>query len=250
MFHDRHITVIVPAHNEEPAIADVLAALTTLSCGGSNESVVDQIIVCDNASTDQTGEIAHRAGCIVVKEPQAGYGAACQTALASLTTAADIIVFVDADRSVVVDELPDLLAPIIHGADLVIGSRVSVKCEPGSMTLPQRFGNALAAFLIRLFWRQTVSDLGPFRAITADALEKIQMTDRRFGWTVEMQIRAMQECLQIVEVPVTSVCRIGQSKISGTLFGVIAAGSDILSTIFRLFISQQLPATRKHFAIR
>jgi len=249
MFHHRHITAIVPAHNEEPAIAQVLTALSALKLESGSTPVIDQIIVCDNASTDKTGAIARDLGCTVVEEAAAGYGAACQAALATLNNP-DIIVFVDADRSVVVEELPRLLHPVLNGADLVIGSRVLGSCEPGSMTMPQRFGNALAALLIRLLWRQTTTDLGPFRAITRQALDQLDMQDRRFGWTVEMQIRGIQEGLHIVEVAVTSVRRIGRSKISGTLCGVLAAGKDILGTVFRLYIAQQRIATAKYFAVR
>ncbi len=244
----RHITVIVPAHNEELSIATVLSDILALNTN-QGTALVDEIIVCDNGSTDNTASIARAYPCSVVVEKNLGYGAACQTAL-MFPGERDIVVFVDADCSVMVSEMPALLEKIQLGADVVIGSRVLGHCEPGALTIPQRFGNWLASALIRLFWRYPVTDLGPFRAITWAALEKINMQDRKFGWTVEMQIRAIQENLSMLEVPVTTLRRVGKSKISGTVSGVIGAGRGILGTIFQLLWYQTTRPTRGQLSVR
>ena len=206
-------------------------------CNHDWHPLVDQIIVCDNGSTDNTAQVATDAGAQVVQEETPGYGAACNTALSALTEK-DLIVFVDGDYSVIATEVPLLLQPLIDGGDLVIGSRTSGNCERGALTLPQRFGNRLAVLLILLLWRARVSDLGPVRAITHKALTEIDMQDRAFGWTVEMQVRAIQLGQQVIEVPVTTKCRVGQSKISGTLRGVIGAGKGILGMIGKLYLQQ------------
>ena len=247
MFKDRHITVVMPAHNEAAAIERVLEDLQSLTCASGIDSLVDRIIVCDNASTDDTALIASKAGCIVVTENTLGYGAACQAGL-GYAGPWDVVVFVDADCSVLVSEMPLLLDEIVKGNDLVIGSRVAGLCEKYALTPPQRFGNLLASFLIRQLWNKPVTDLGPFRAITVQALEKINMQDRRFGWTVEMQVRGIQEQLKIAEVPVSTLRRVGQSKISGTVRGVIGAGAGILGMIFKLKYKELRRAGRAAFA--
>jgi glycosyltransferase involved in cell wall biosynthesis len=244
----RHITVIVPAHNEELSIAKVLADILALN-SSEGTTLVDEIIVCDNASTDNTASIARSYPCSVVVEKNLGYGAACQTAL-KYPGERDIIVFVDADCSVRVSEMPNLLEKIQLGADVVIGSRVTGYCEPGALTFPQQFGNWLASALIRFFWHYPVTDLGPFRAITHTALEKINMQDHEFGWTVEMQIRAIQENLNMVEVSVTTLRRVGKSKISGTVSGVIGAGRGILGTIFKLLWRQHILPVGSPMSVR
>jgi len=238
MYGDRNICVIVPAHNEEPAIGKVLESVLALSDPLLGGPLVDQVIVCDNGSTDGTAEVADRYSCVLVSEPTLGYGAACQAALGTQYDK-DIVVFVDADCSVKVNEMPALLAPIVDGADLVIGARVPSCREAGALTTPQRFGNWLASALIRLFWQQSVTDLGPFRAVRWDALKVIDMQDRKFGWTIEMQVRAIQEDLVMVEVPVSTLKRIGRSKISGTVSGVIGAGFGILGMLFKLHFQEQ-----------
>jgi glycosyltransferase involved in cell wall biosynthesis len=238
MYGDRDICVIVPAHNEEPAIGKVLESVLALTDPLLDGPLVDQVIVCDNGSTGGTAEVARRYPCVLVSEPTLGYGAACQAAL-SKACEKDIVVFVDADCSVKVSEMPDLLAPIVNGADLVIGARIPDRREAGALTTPQRFGNWLSSALIRLLWRQSVTDLGPFRAIRWDALEVIGMQDRKYGWTVEMQVRAIQEGLVMVEVPVSALKRTGRSKISGTVSGVIGAGFGILGKLFKLYLQEQ-----------
>jgi len=259
MYKNRQITVIIPALNEEPSIANVVNGLFDVTvcgdcqniikvnsdtadvgrkddvnaaanvarvssvnaqycagqCNAAPVSVVDQIIVGDNGSTDATAAIAKASGAMVVEEPERGYGAACLAALAA-PVEKDIIVFVDGDHSVVPQELPALLNPLFDGADLVIGSRTLGNCEKGALSVPQEIGNKLAIALLRLLWRGKVTDLGPFRATTQQALTAIQMSDRKFGWTVEMQIRALQLSLTSAEVPVSTRQRIGKSKISGT----------------------------------
>ena len=266
MYKGREITVVIPALNEEPSIGLVLdelfelkacSACSSLITSGTDSQcpakpspsdaspalqhrpapVVDQIIVCNNGSTDNTAGIASEHGAIVTDEPERGYGAACLAALAVPVTK-DVIVFVDADHSVVATELPQLIDPLFNSADLVIGSRTTGNTEKGALSIPQAFGNRLATALIRILWTVQVTDLGPFRAISNDALQKLHMSDRRFGWTVEMQVAAIQQSIITVEVPVTTRQRIGKSKISGTVRGVFAAGHGILGTIFKLYLSE------------
>jgi len=243
MYKNRHITVIIPAHNEQLAIGTVLDDFKALHDDRATGSLVDRIIVCDNASTDNTGAIVLEKRCILVHEPALGYGAACLAGLAH-EDPRDIIVFVDADCSAVASETTLLLDHVTtNGADLVIGSRTLGDTQNGALSLPQRWGNALASALIRFFWSKPVTDLGPFRAVTQEALHRINMTDRKYGWTIEMQIRALQENLKMVEVPVTTMRRVGQSKISGTVKGVLGASHGILRTLFVLL-------WRQHFSTR
>lgn len=228
MREGRRIAVVIPALDEERAIGRVLADVPVW---------VDTIIVADNGSRDRTAEIARSAGAIVVHEPEPGYGAAC---LAGLTRVGDaqIIVFLDGDYSDHPEEMVGLVDPIIAGAaDLVIGSRVLGAREAGALTPQQRFGNWLATRLIRGFWGVRYTDLGPFRAIRAPALVSLGMSDRTYGWTVEMQIKAAITGLRSVEVPVRYRRRIGVSKISGTIKGTIKAGWKILTMIGRLAMS-------------
>jgi glycosyltransferase involved in cell wall biosynthesis len=193
-----------------------------------------QIIVADNGSRDRTAEIARQAGAVVVTEPQRGYGAACLRALANLPTDTDIVVFMDADSSDDPREAASLLEPILKGrADFVLGSRTLGKAEKGSLQPHQRFGNALATFLIRVLFGYRYTDLGPFRAIRLDALRKLDMRDRNYGWTIEMQIKAVRQKLRIEEVPVSYSNRIGVSKVSGNLKASVLAGIKILWTVFR-----------------
>ncbi|MGI9319601.1 MAG: glycosyltransferase family 2 protein [bacterium] len=238
MYGDRHICVIVPAYNEESSIGKVLEGLFGILDPLRGGPLVDQVIVCDNASTDETVTVASRYPCIIVKEPVLGYGAACQAAL-NYSCDKDIVVFVDADCSVEIAEMPCLLRAIVDGADLVVGARIPARRQSGALSFPQRFGNGLASFLIRLFWRQSVTDLGPFRAVRWEALQIIDMQDRKYGWTIEMQVRAIQEGLKVVEVPVSVLKRIGKSKISGTVSGVVGAGKGILGTLFKLLLREQ-----------
>ena len=218
--------LIIPALNEEPAIG--------LTLGRVPGGLYQQIIVADNGSTDRTAEIARRAGATVVSEPQRGYGSACLRALACLPPGVDTVVFMDADSSDDPREAAILLEPILNGrADFVVGSRTLGKAEKGSLQPHQRFGNELATFLIRLLFGHRYSDLGPFRAIRLDSLRKLHMQDRNYGWTIEMQIKAVQQNLRIEEIPVSYRNRIGVSKVSGNLKASIMAGIKILWTVFR-----------------
>lgn len=234
MFDDQRIAIIIPALNEAQAIGDVLSNLP---------SWLDTVIVVDNGSTDQTAVVAQRHGAIVVEEPRRGYGAACLAGLTELAAGSrpDIVVFMDADRSDDPADMPGLLEPLLRDeADLVIGSRVLGHPEPGALTWPQRAGNALASALLRQLWNVPCTDLGPFRAIRFSMLQRLAMDDLDFGWTVQMQTRAARMGLRIREVPVCYHRRIGQSKISGTIRGVYAAGIKILATIAREYIADRI----------
>ena len=220
--------VVIPAFNEEASIGHVLAAIP--------KAAIAEIIVVDNASTDNTAAVAAAAGAHVVAEPQRGYGAACLRGIASLPEDTECVVFVDADFSDHPEEMPRLIEPIADGqADLVIGSRIIGEHEPGALAPQAYFGNKLACFLIRFIWGQRYTDLGPFRAIRVAALHRLKMRDRNFGWTVEMQVRAAQEGLRITEQPVSYRKRIGTSKITGTISGTVRAGHKILYTIALLY---------------
>jgi len=220
---DPVIKVIIPARNEEQALPKVLREIP---------DYVHSIIVVDNGSTDGTAAIAkdHGASVVYVKEP--GYGRAC---LAGIDAAqdCDVLVFLDGDASDYPEDMSELIAPILAGkADFVLGSRLTGEAEKGSLTLPQRFGNRLACFLMTLFWGSEFTDLGPFRAIRSSALSHLNMQAPTFGWTVEMQIRVLKSKMAYCEIPVRYRKRIGQSKISGTVKGVVLAGYYILGTIF------------------
>jgi len=233
MYKGRRVCAVIPARDEAPAIGTVIGGLNAAG-------LVDRIIVCDNGSRDATARIAAGLGAEIVHEAEAGYGAACLCALAQIS-ACDIVVFVDADDSLQLDEMPALLEAIIDGADLAVGVRVAHWRAPGSMTLAQIIGNSIIARLVRLIWRQSITDLGPFRAIRHDRLQQLQLRDRRFGWNVEMQIRAIQQHLRWIEVPVHYRRRSGRSKISGNPGGVALAGYDMLGTVLRLALA---PAKR------
>lgn len=219
------ISVIIPALNEMQSIGFVI--------GDIPRDLATDIIVVDNGSTDATAEVARQTGARVVAERQRGYGAAC---LAGIAAAAqpDIIAFLDGDYSDYPEELRQLVAPILAGkADLVIGSRMAGS-DARRILPPQAYwGNRLATFLLRLLYGYRFTDLGPFRAIRAESLKALAMCDRNFGWTIEMQIKAVQRGLRIREIPVNYRTRIGASKISGTLTGSIQAGLKILYTIAR-----------------
>jgi glycosyltransferase involved in cell wall biosynthesis len=218
------VSVIIPALNEERALPAVLAELPP---------GVDQVVVVDNGSTDRTAQVALRAGARVVKELQRGYGAACLRGLAAIDPC-DVVVFLDGDHSDHPEELPRLIEPLARGqADFVLGSRLLGKREAGAMPPQSVWGNRLACFLMSVLFGVRYTDLGPFRAIRRDALERLGMHDRNFGWTVEMQIKAARAGLRIREVPVPYRRRIGQSKISGTVMGTIQAGYKIIYTIVR-----------------
>ena len=216
--------VIMPARNEESSIRMVLDALP--------REWVDEIIVADNGSTDRTAEIARDAGARVVSEALPGYGRACLKGIAALPGECELVVFLDADYSDSPQELPEVIAPILRDeAELVIGSRVRGSREPGALLPQARFGNALSCLLMRWLLGVHYTDLGPFRAVTRSALERLGMTDPTFGWTVEMQAKAAVLGIPYAEVPVSYRKRVGVSKITGTLKGTIMAGYKILTTI-------------------
>ena len=228
MYKGQRVCAILPARDEAATIERVILDLVELQ-------VCERIIVCDNGSTDDTATRAAAAGAEVVSHDKPGYGGACLRALGEIEST-DVVLFVDADNSLCIGEALHLLQAIHQGADLAIGTRVIHWREAGSMTAAQVFGNWLACKLIAIIWRQRMTDLGPFRAIRFDVLKQLGMQDQRFGWTVEMQVKAIQRQINMVEVPVHYYRRIGRSKISGTIDGVVAAAHDIVGTILKLAI--------------
>ena len=227
------IKVIIPAYNEEDSIAKVINDIPT---------IVDEIIVISNNSTDKTEENAANAGATVLKESKRGYGYAClkgmdyiaSTSLSDQEKKSTIVVFLDGDYSDYPEQLTELVAPIINdNIDLVIGSRVKELREAGSMTPQQVFGNWLATFLMNIFFGAKFTDLGPFRAIKYQKLLQLKMEDKTYGWTVEMQLKAIKQHFSYIEVPMKYRNRIGISKVSGTLKGSILAGVKILGWIFK-----------------
>ncbi len=237
------IVVLIPAFNEEESLPFVLA--------GIPKAWVREVVVCNNGSTDRTAEVARMMGATVVDAKKRGYGAACLAGIRYLeqkppSERPEIVVFLDGDYSDYPDDLPEVVGPILKDEkDLVIGSRLSGRSEPGSMTLPQRFGNWLAPFLIRLLYGYRFTDLGPFRAIRWEKLIALDMRDPNYGWTVEMQIKAARQGLRCAEVPVRYRKRAaGKSKVSGTLKGVVLAGWKIISIIFLLYFFDSKPKTQ------
>ncbi|TPN88076.1 glycosyltransferase family 2 protein [Aquimarina algicola] len=222
------INVIIPAFNEEDSIAHVIKEIP---------DIVSEVIVVSNNSTDNTESVARNAGATVLKEIQKGYGYACLKGMEYIskkTEKPDIIVFLDGDYSDYPEELTKIVAPIIeNNIDLVIGSRVKRLRESGSMTFPQIFGNWLATNLMKLFFSAKFTDLGPFRAIKYKKLLDLEMIDKTYGWTVEMQLKALKKSYTYTEIPVRYKKRIGVSKVSGTIKGAIFAGIKILSWIFK-----------------
>lgn len=226
---DPNIYVIIPAFNEENGIGQVLAEIP--------KDLVTAIVVVNNASTDNTGKVAREGGAIVLREPISGYGRACLKGIEyikGLPVPPDIVVFLDADHSDFPEEMKGLVAPILQNkADLVIGSRALGQKEAGAMTPQQIFGNWLATRLLKLFYGVKFTDLGPFRAIRFSSLLNMDMQDKTYGWTVEMQLKAAKMKMRCLEVPVRYRKRIGFSKISGTVKGTVLAGYKILHTLFK-----------------
>jgi len=228
------ITVLIPAYNEEESLPFVLA--------GIPKEWVKEVVVCNNGSSDRTANVAKMMGATVVDSNRRGYGSACLSGIRYLqqkppSERPEIVVFLDGDYSDYPDDLPDVVGPILNDEkDLVIGSRTLDSLEPGAMTIPQRFGNWLAPFLIQVLYGYRFTDLGPFRAIRWEKLMELHMRDPNYGWTVEMQIKAAQLGLRCAEVPVRYRKRAaGKSKVSGTLKGVVLAGWKIISLIFLLY---------------
>lgn len=222
------IDVVIPALDEEASLPLVLAALP--------HPPVRRVVVADNGSADGTARVAREGGAVVVPAARRGYGSACLAALDHLRRhdPPEIVVFIDADFSDHPDELPRLVAPILAGtADVTIGSRVLGRRERGALLPQARAGNLVACLLIRLLYGHRYTDLGPFRAARWDALERLGMSDPNFGWTAEMQVKALRHGLRVVEVPVSYRRRVGVSKITGTLVGTVRAGYKILWTVLR-----------------
>jgi len=222
------IKVIIPAFNEADSIRQVIAEIP---------EIVNEVIVVSNNSTDETERNAEASGATVLSEPRKGYGYACLKGMdyiASKNQKPDIIVFLDGDYSDYPEELNRIVQPILEqDLDFVVGARVGKWREKGSMTFPQRFGNKLATTLMSLFFNSRFTDLGPFRAIKYEKLVQLEMEDKTYGWTVEMQLKALRQNLRYVEVPVHYKNRIGVSKVSGTIKGAIFAGIKILAWIFK-----------------
>jgi glycosyltransferase involved in cell wall biosynthesis len=222
------IRVIIPAYNEQESIGKVIAEIP---------KIVSEIIVVSNNSSDNTEMVAKNAGATVLKENQKGYGYACLLGMDHIAKTApdtDIVVFLDGDYSDYPEELLLLIQPIIEDKiDMVIGARVTHLRLPNSMTPQQVFGNWLATFLMKIFFGAKFTDLGPFRAIKYQKLLELKMEDKTYGWTVEMQLKALKQDLTYTEIPVRYRKRIGISKVSGTIRGTVMAGFKILGWIFK-----------------
>lgn len=228
------IKVIIPAFNEEKSIAKVIDEIP---------SIVQEVVVVNNCSTDQTALVAKKAGATVLIENNKGYGYACLKGieyLAKKNHPPDIVVFLDGDFSDFPQELIKVVQPIIaQEVDFVVGARVKTLRETGSLTPQQIFGNWLACFLMKLLYKSSFTDLGPFRAIRWETLEKLKMSDKTYGWTVEMQLKILREKIPYQEVPVSYKRRIGVSKVSGTVKGTIFAGMKIIGWIFKHYLEKK-----------
>jgi glycosyltransferase involved in cell wall biosynthesis len=232
------VSVIIPALNEERALPSVISEIP--------RDVSPRIVVIDNGSDDGTADAARRAGAEVVSQPRRGYGRACLAGLVHLkSNPPDIVVFLDADHSDYPGDLGVLLDPILSGdTDMVCGSRIEL-AEVGAIAPQVRYGNGLATFLIRVLHSFAYSDMGPFRAIRWEALGRLEMCDPTYGWNAEMQVKAVQRGLHVVEVPVRYRRRVGRSKISGTVKGTVLAGGLIIWTIIALKVSPKQQERRK-----
>ena len=223
------IDVIIPAFNEEHSVGNVVNDIP--------KGLVREIIVVNNNSTDKTVINAINAGAKVLEEKNMGYGNACLTGMKHLRqkkVKPHIVVFLDADYSDYPEEMVNVIRPVLEQKmDMVIGSRALGNLEKGSMTPQQVFGNWLATFLLKLFYGVKYTDLGPFRAIKYESLMALNMKDKTYGWTVEMQVKAAKQKMRTCEVPVNYRKRIGFSKVSGTVKGTIGAGYKIITTIFK-----------------
>ncbi|MGB1971494.1 MAG: glycosyltransferase family 2 protein [Flavobacteriaceae bacterium] len=226
------VNVIIPAHNEEKSIGKVIAALPPL---------INEVVVVNNNSTDRTAQNAQAAGATVLHENKRGYGHACLKGIDYLKVKAkptDILVFLDGDFSDYPEQATQLVAPILtEEVDFVLGARVKWLRETGALTPQQIFGNGLACFLMRRLFQSTFTDLGPFRAIRWNRLEQLNMSDKTYGWTVEMQLKVLRQKIPYREIPVAYRKRIGVSKVSGTVKGTILAGVKIIGWIFKHYLS-------------
>ncbi|MEY2479091.1 MAG: hypothetical protein QOI04_18 [Verrucomicrobiota bacterium] len=229
-----NVSVIIPALNEEEPIADVVR-----ECFATK--IPSEIIVVDNGSDDCTAEQAREAGAKVVNEPVRGYGRACLAGIRALSPNCGIVVFLDGDGSDVPAFMNKLVDPIARGTqDFVIGSRARGRRERGSMNAQQIFAGRLAGWLLSILYGVRYTDMCPFRAIRRDALDKIDMREKTYGWNLEMQMRAARERLRILEVPVDHRRRAGgESKVSGTLRGTFVAGTRILATLLRIALERK-----------
>ncbi len=225
MFRGHTVAVIIPALDEEDTIAGVIRQV--------DRDLVDWVVVGDNGSRDGTAKVAIQAGALVVREDRRGYGSACLKAITAVPEV-EILVFLDADGGDDPTEIPLLLEALFSGdTDVVIGSRVGEKAEPGSLTFLQKFGNQLTCTLVRWLWGVRYTDLGPFRTLRRSTFDQLGMQDPDYGWTIEMQVKAAQTGLSVLEVPVTYRNRLaGQSKVSGTILGSWRAGKRILGYVF------------------
>lgn len=231
MYRGKKLAVLIPALNEAESLPLVLKDIPAF---------VDRVIVCDNGSTDGTFEIAasqaRQPNVLAVRELRRGYGSACLKAMSALTDE-ELVVFLDADGSDHAELMDSLLDPLLDGADLCISNRFTPRLHPGALSLPQVFGNKLAVLLVWLLWGFQYRDLGPFRAVRRTALERLSMRDATFGWTIEMQLKALHAGLRIAQVDLPYRARAGgKSKISGTFSGVVRAGVKIIATILCLWI--------------
>jgi len=228
------IKVIIPAFNEEKSIAKVIAEIPDF---------VEEIVVVNNNSTDQTAQVATKAGANVLTEKSKGYGYACLKGIDYLSQkdkTPDILVFLDGDFSDFPQELTKIIQPIIDGrVDFVVGARVKELRASGSLTPQQVFGNWLACFLMKILYQSSFTDLGPFRAIRWETLENLKMSDKTYGWTIEMQLKVLRQKISYQEVPVSYKKRIGVSKVSGTVKGTIFAGVKIIGWIFKHYLSKK-----------
>ena len=235
MLSQKHITVIIPALNEEASIGRVIREIPEF---------VDQVVVVDNDSTDATRDVAEKAGARVIQEPRKGYGRACLTGIEAAGKT-DIFAFINGSYS----DYPDDLNPLVKSVateqcDLAIGCRQENPNEARGLFRHQKWGTQMACLTIWLLHRYRFKDLGPLRCISAPALRHLQMQDEDFGWTSEMQVKAVKARQTIHQIPVRYRKRIGKSKISGTLRGSLMAGYKIFYWIFRLAVSSKLPAYR------
>jgi glycosyltransferase involved in cell wall biosynthesis len=233
MFANLRIGAVIPARDEALAIAHVVSDLRALR-NDQGSAIIDHIVVCDNGSKDATAALAVSAGAAVVTEAKAGYGRACLAAIRVLPEV-DVILFVDGDCSIVIAQTERLLTAIAQGADLALGGRHLGHIEKNAMTFPQRYGTRCVVHAIRWLWSAPFGDLGPFRAVRKRCYDELNMQDERYGWTIEMQVKAFQQGWHCVEVPVDTTARLGKSKISGTVRGVIGAAFGMLRMVAGLW---------------